>query len=436
MKKLISTLTIVALSPLASFAGNADFIFGSAIGLGGALFSNSNTITLGYFAKADDDSDNTLSAEVFTPLEQPLNNVAVGNDPFGNPGFAHDAFSVVGLPTNAEGEVMYIKLSADVGDAYITDSAWSVIAATNPPFVPPLNNATIGHANPEQISFAAEGLAVEVTSGGIDGTGLAITVIPSPAPSIMTDLVQVRYWSGDAAEEYHYYETEASLFFIDSSEWSNNAYNWDPASRKLTDYTFNEYLVYVYDTADSGTFMSSSGGVGTFINYPASWDLDYDGTADGIQIKNGGVPSYALGQIDLGGDDDGDGLTLAAEGALGTNPAAADTDGDDLSDWAEVYVHSTDPSDSDTSGDGLTDGFVVAAGFDPLSNYSSLYSGIEELRPGAIMLAVNGGIAAFRLQIERSSDLTSWSASKDDVMTFTIPVEGNKQFFRFAMPQD
>jgi hypothetical protein len=176
MKKLISTLTIVVLSPLASFAGNADFSFGSAIGFGGALFDIANTITLGYFVAGD-----TSDAAAFTALEVPLNEVAVGNDPFGNPGYANDAFSVVGLPTAAEGRAMYIKLSTDIGDAYITDSAWSVIAATEPPATPPLNNATIGHANAGQISASAAGLGVTIASGGIGGTGLTITFVPEPS---------------------------------------------------------------------------------------------------------------------------------------------------------------------------------------------------------------------------------------------------------------
>ena len=112
----------------------------------------------------------------------PPNNVATSNDPFGNPGYANDAFSVVGLPTDAEGEVMYLMLSADIGDAYITDATWSVIAATNPPATPPLNSAIIGHNNPELISYAPAGLPVRVTpNAGIGGTGLTITVIPEPS---------------------------------------------------------------------------------------------------------------------------------------------------------------------------------------------------------------------------------------------------------------
>jgi hypothetical protein len=297
--------------------------------------------------------------------------------------------------------------------------------------------------------------------------------ITTLAPDSLTGLVQVRYWNTMSNPrytdlvEYHYYESDSRLHFLNTTLHSTNMYTWSSFDQHLNDFTFNEYFEYEYDTSNSGKVtmrgdiiygpemplpyatidlnyspdISTSMGAtnftfGTFVNYPGSWDLDYDGTADGIQIKNGGVPSYGLGQIDLDGDDDGDGLTLAEEGALGTNPAAADTDGDGLSDGAEVNDYSTDPFNSDTSGDGLKDGFVVTAGFDPHTNYSSLFSGIEELRPGAVMLAVKEGIAALQLQIERSSDLTSWTAAEEDVKTIEIPIDASMQFFRFAMPQD
>lgn len=67
-----------------------------------------------------------------------------------------------------------------------------------------------------------------------------------------------------------------------------------------------------------------------------------------------------------GPDSDGDGLTDADEGALGTDPNLADTDGDGLSDFDEVDNDGnagdyqpgvdTDPLNPDTDGDGLDDG--------------------------------------------------------------------------------
>ncbi len=64
-------------------------------------------------------------------------------------------------------------------------------------------------------------------------------------------------------------------------------------------------------------------------------------------------------------DTDGDGLTDAVEGGLGTNPNLADTDADGLSDGAEVNVHSTNPLAADSDGDGLADGVEIGAGLDP-----------------------------------------------------------------------
>ena len=44
----------------------------------------------------------------------------------------------------------------------------------------------------------------------------------------------------------------------------------------------------------------------------------------------------------------------------------ADSDGDGLSDWGELFRHGTDPHRADTDGDGLSDGAEILAGTDPL----------------------------------------------------------------------
>ena len=49
----------------------------------------------------------------------------------------------------------------------------------------------------------------------------------------------------------------------------------------------------------------------------------------------------------------------------GTDPLLADSDGDGLSDGAEVNTHATDPLDSDSDDDGWSDGAEIAAGSDP-----------------------------------------------------------------------
>ena len=48
------------------------------------------------------------------------------------------------------------------------------------------------------------------------------------------------------------------------------------------------------------------------------------------------------------------------------NAVKADTDGDGLSDGAEINIYHTNPLNPDTDGDGLTDGQEVALGLNPL----------------------------------------------------------------------
>src|SRR5262249_42286152 len=55
----------------------------------------------------------------------------------------------------------------------------------------------------------------------------------------------------------------------------------------------------------------------------------------------------------------------AAEIAHGTNPFLADTDGDGLSDGAEVNTYGTNPLLTDTDDDGFGDGDEIAAGTNP-----------------------------------------------------------------------
>src|SRR5690606_2266131 len=59
-------------------------------------------------------------------------------------------------------------------------------------------------------------------------------------------------------------------------------------------------------------------------------------------------------------DTDGDGLSDAAEiNTHLTNPLIADTDGDGLGDGQEINTHQTDPTQTDTDGDTLTDDVEV-----------------------------------------------------------------------------
>lgn len=83
-------------------------------------------------------------------------------------------------------------------------------------------------------------------------------------------------------------------------------------------------------------------------------DTDSDGLVDTWEtLYFGNLAQTAAG------NPDADGLTNLQEQTAGTNPTLADTDGDTLTDGAEVNTHLTNPLVADTDSDGLSDGAEV-----------------------------------------------------------------------------
>lgn len=106
---------------------------------------------------------------------------------------------------------------------------------------------------------------------------------------------------------------------------------------------------------NGGTASNGFVGVFEFEVESITSDSDGDGMDDDWEIANG----LNVGVDDSGLDPDEDGLTNLQEFLLATNPGKADSDGDGLTDGAEVNVHFTNPLLADTDGDGLTDGAEV-----------------------------------------------------------------------------
>ena len=105
-------------------------------------------------------------------------------------------------------------------------------------------------------------------------------------------------------------------------------------------------------------------------------------------------------------DPDGDGLTTVQELALGTNPLAADTDGDGIKDGDEVNIYHTNPLLADTDGDGIPDGAEIAAGTDPnsLNSYFRV-TNIQRNVAGGFALTWPC-VAGKSYQVFRSTDIT------------------------------
>ena len=99
---------------------------------------------------------------------------------------------------------------------------------------------------------------------------------------------------------------------------------------------------------------------------PANPD-DANEDPDGDSLTN--IEEYELGTDPKAADSDHDGLSDGDErDVYGTNPRLSDSDYDGLDDSAEVLEVGTDPNNPDSDGDGLTDGFEIdESGTSPLS---------------------------------------------------------------------
>jgi hypothetical protein len=80
---------------------------------------------------------------------------------------------------------------------------------------------------------------------------------------------------------------------------------------------------------------------------PRAGDFDFEN----ISLKAGDVLLLVWME-----DKDGDGIFSRQERLLGTSDLVADSDGDGLDDFFEVFVSHTDPTNPDTDGDGVIDG--------------------------------------------------------------------------------
>ncbi len=111
------------------------------------------------------------------------------------------------------------------------------------------------------------------------------------------------------------------------------------------------------------------GSGGTITDEPSGYNLTSYGFTD-VQIDD----------PDLDEDTDGDGLTNGLEEAIGTDPGLTDTDGDELSDYQELYLTWTDPLLIDTDNNGVSDANEDLDG-DGLGNLDEITRGTDTGNP-------------------------------------------------------
>ncbi len=211
------------------------------------------------------------------------------------------------------------------------------------------------------------------------------------------------------------------------------------------DNSTSDFAVVRYNTNGSlDTTFNGTGKVITDISkgndYANCVALQSDGK---IVVAGVSKNAFALARYEGEIDTDGDGIPdrfetgtgiYVSPNDTGTSPTNPDSDGDGLSDGAEVNAYHSNPNIRDTDGDGFDDGFEVATGFSPTSaasspdTYSTLVPSVEFRFGGA------NGIS---YRIESSTDLTNWSTIETNIIgtggaiTRFYSTQGQpKRFFR------
>jgi hypothetical protein len=149
----------------------------------------------------------------------------------------------------------------------------------------------------------------------------------------------------------------------------------------------------------------------------ATLEIACDPSSEGtwkVEVTNATGTSSAEFEFRIFVDGDGDGLSDYYEANfIGTDPNDPDTDGDGLSDGDEEDIHHTNPNLADTNSDGYEDGFLLNAGFDPLTDYGSFYdyfaNVVTDIRIQSTVSSASPNGITLRLELDDSEDLMLWS---------------------------
>jgi uncharacterized repeat protein (TIGR02543 family) len=193
-----------------------------------------------------------------------------------------------------------------------------------------------------------------------------------------------------------------------------------------------DYYYYWYYGSYSGNVQLRSSITLTAVPYPGYVFSGWIGDASGL-----------ANPLDLQMDD-----SKSIQANFG--PDLADSDGDGLSNHAEIITYGSDPNLVDSNGDGLRDGLVVTLGKNPMEDVSSFMNAImanrtelglhttediTDMRPGTMMIERAAGTnkMQFRMKFQKSNDLHNWQDDGEAVFEAPYEVLPTKRFYRFGV---
>ncbi len=232
-----------------------------------------------------------------------------------------------------------------------------------------LDGLSVLAPTPSDLSYAADGLRITLTSYGFGEPG----VFGGPPLNRVSNLNSIPDSQHDSVGRFVLkVELDTDQDGI-PDEYETNDGNYHSPTMTGTDPS---------NPDTDGDGLTDGVEVLTLRTDPNRVDTDRDGINDDVELANGTDPIRADTDDDgspdgedafpLDGsettdtdgdgtgnnadeDDDNDGLSDSAEGTHGTNPLLADTDGDGLNDPDEI-TFSYDPTNPDSNGDGTLDG--------------------------------------------------------------------------------
>ena len=202
--------------------------------------------------------------------------------------------------------------------------------------------------------------------GGLSGQGSASTTIPTAAAAVAAinagtseGRTYVENWLGKIYSDKLTLDSDGDGFSDAlEADFETDAHNKD--SQPPAPVTLLDARLGASDADLDGLTQEVERDLGLD---PSKSDSDGDGITDGAEVASLSDPRDRRSLPHP--DADRDGLSDAVEAKYHTSPILADTDGDGASDAVEVAV-GCNPLSVDSDGDGIFDGKEIELGSDPL----------------------------------------------------------------------